>query len=659
MIYLVLSHFDVIEGPKIFLKTPDSAKEEILEQVPDLLNLYDDGFFVQIFTDFKSTNLIFNISSDFARGNQEILLVSILLDIEKDIDLNLAHNLLLEFKRRLRKLPDAFKAFYLTSHKYLGDADKLEEVKELFLDFFDYSKSTIKALEEAEVRYRALFKAARDAIFIIDKESGIIVDANTQAEILLRRKLQYIKGMDAPDLQIEGEYEQVRLKVLEAVKSKMGTLIETVINNSVGIKIPVEITASEIRIGGRALIQCLFRDVTERKEAEAKIKESEEKYRLLVENQIDIIVKIDADGKLLYTSPTYLKVFGVKAQEIIGTTYRAQVHPDDAVNVSKAVRSLFKPPFIASYEQRTMTVEGWKWFSWVEKAILDSNQKVLEILSVGRDITRIKEAEHKLQESEERYRLIYENANDIIAILDSKFKVEYVNNGALLKTLGYTSQEIVGKSAVIFAHPEDQESAIQKILKGFKTGEAIGEFRSINKNSETIWFDVRGKLFKDSEGKDKGIIIARDITDRKRAEQRLIESEEKYRLIIENQSDLIIKIDSKGKVLFVSPTYCDIYGVEESELLGKKYNPQVHEDDVEIVSKASKFLFKPPFMAKYEHRVPTKDGWRWFSWIDKAIMDENKRVIEILSVGRDISKEQELKELIRESEKKYHHLFDN
>ncbi|MFX0141961.1 MAG: PAS domain-containing protein, partial [Candidatus Hodarchaeota archaeon] len=300
MKYLILSHFDVIEGPRILLKAPELAEDKTLEQIPQLLNLFEEGFFVQIFSEFKSTNLIFNIPSDYARGRQEILLISILLNIEKDIDLNLAQNLLIDFKRRLRTLPEAFKAFYIGSHKYIGDEQKLEEIRQLFLTFYEYAQTTIKALEEAEVRYRALFKAARDAIFIIDKKSGIIVDANKQAKKLLQRPIEEIIGMDVLELQIEKDYERVRSEILEAVRSEEGSLIGTVIENYKGNKIPVEITASEIVIGGRRLIQCIFRDITERKEAEEKLRESEEKFKTISEESlVGIIILQDDEVKYI------------------------------------------------------------------------------------------------------------------------------------------------------------------------------------------------------------------------------------------------------------------------------------------------------------------------------------------------------------------------
>ncbi len=910
--YLILSHFDVIEGPKILLKAPELSEDKALEQIPQLLNLFDEGFFVQIFSEFKSTNLLFNIPSDYARGRQEILLLSIILDIDKDIDLNLAQNLLIDFERNLKRIPEAYKAFYIGSHKFIGDREKLEEVRNIFLDFYDYSQKTMKALEEAEVRYRALFKAARDAIFIIDKKSGIIVDANKQAEKLLQRPIEEIIGMDAIELQIEKEYERVRLEILEAVKSEEGSLIETVVDNYQGKKIPVEITANEIEIGGRRLIQGIFRDITERKETEKKLKESEEKYRLITENANDLITIINKKLYFEYVNEqTLYKMLGYSITDLIGKSVFKFIHTEDQGQVLKdfiksretgrgssiarlrhkngnyiwvetngvqfidndgiekslvatrdinfrklteqklqqseeKYRTISDQSLMAIqiyqdgeivYANKALTdfteysfeeIKSWEKFGVLniihpddidfvfdllnlkENGIKQSNEPYLaRIITKSQkikwaqmlfrahvyqdkltlfltmiDFTDQIKAEQQLKESEEKYRLIYENANDIIAILDHKFLVEYINESALKRITGFSAEDIIGKNAVDFALPEDRKRATKDILRGFRDGEATGEFRAMNAKSEKIWLEVRGKLFKDAEGNDKGIIIAREITDRKNAEQKLKESEEhyrlitenandliiilndkfefeylnekiinkvmgykkeelignlvmnfihpddinqavetltkgfligegdlvlrvkhkeghwvwveargttfstkdrelkayiivrditekkeaeqklkeseeKYRLLIENQSDLIIKYNGNGRVLFVSPTYCRAYGINENEILEKIYKPKIHPDDVENVSKASKFLFKPPYIAQYEHRIPTKEGWKWFSWIDKAILDDNNRVSEILSVGRDITKEQELKDLIKESEEKYRYIYEN
>lgn len=115
-------------------------------------------------------------------------------------------------------------------------------------------------------------------------------------------------------------------------------------------------------------------------------------------------------------------------------------------------------------------------------------------------------------------------------------------------------------------------------------------------------------------------------------------SEEKYRLLVENQTDLIVKTDTEGKFLFANQPYCQLFGVKEDDLIGKSFRPLVHEDDLPVVEKALTLLFKPPYYCIYDERANTKFGWRWIEWEAKAVLDRKGKVVELIGAGRDITK---------------------
>ena len=125
--------------------------------------------------------------------------------------------------------------------------------------------------------------------------------------------------------------------------------------------------------------------------------------------------------------------------------------------------------------------------------------------------------------------------------------------------------------------------------------------------------------------------------ERKQAEKELVESEEKYRLLVENQTDMLVKVDLEGRFLFVSPSYCRVFGKTEEELLCRNFMPLVHEEDRERTARNMEKLFQPPFSVYIEQRAMTKDGWKWLGWMDTAILDDNGNVEEIIGVGRDIT----------------------
>ena len=138
--------------------------------------------------------------------------------------------------------------------------------------------------------------------------------------------------------------------------------------------------------------------------------------------------------------------------------------------------------------------------------------------------------------------------------------------------------------------------------------------------------------------------------DLRKSEGALRESEEKYRLLIENQTDMVVKVDIEGKFQFISPSYCEMFGKVNEELLGKKFMPFVYEDDREATAKAMEALHHPPHKVYIEQRAMTKDGWKWLSWMDTAVLDENKNVVAIIGVGRDITERKQAEKILRESD---------
>jgi PAS domain S-box-containing protein len=134
---------------------------------------------------------------------------------------------------------------------------------------------------------------------------------------------------------------------------------------------------------------------------------------------------------------------------------------------------------------------------------------------------------------------------------------------------------------------------------------------------------------------------------RRTAEQALLESERRYRLLVENQTDLVVKIDTAGRFLYVSPSYCRVFGKTEAELLFQAFMPLVHEEDLPATLKAMEKLSASPYAVTFEQRALTAGGWRWFSWSDTAVLDENGQVAEIIGVGRDITERKQAEEAQR------------
>lgn len=132
-----------------------------------------------------------------------------------------------------------------------------------------------------------------------------------------------------------------------------------------------------------------------------------------------------------------------------------------------------------------------------------------------------------------------------------------------------------------------------------------------------------------------------------------------FQLIIENLNDLVVKVDDKGRFLFVSPSYCQLFGMEEHELLGRKFMPLVHQDDRAVTAASVKSLVNYPHKSYHEQRAKTAIGWRWLAWSNKAIINKKGKVTAIFAVGRDVTEQKMAEQDLKESEIKFQKAFRN
>lgn len=160
-----------------------------------------------------------------------------------------------------------------------------------------------------------------------------------------------------------------------------------------------------------------------------QLEESRVDYQLLMENHTDLVVKTDAEGHLLFVSPSYCRTFGRKEKDLIGKHFMPLVHEEDREKTAKAMEDLYRPPYRCYMEQRALTVEGWRWLAWSDQAVLDSHHQVVAIVAVGRDITERKEMEEELTRSRDYYHTILDQISAMIWKTSPDGLTNYYNKG--------------------------------------------------------------------------------------------------------------------------------------------------------------------------------------------------------------------------------------
>ncbi len=276
---LLLIRFDPYYGPKIVLRAPKSLDDDLIQDIPSLIELQTEGAFIHIFKEIKTANLFFKIPNKYARGGYESFLVSIITEIDSTLNLMLANKLLEGFAEYIINLENAFLAFDYEPKDIKADPYKLKEVERFFFSYFESIKPTIKTLEMAEHRYQALFQAARDAIFIVNRDSGLIIDANLEAEKLIEKSKEEIIGYKALDLDLfdEGLADP---SIVEHLIDQPPPIISR-IKKSTGKQLYLEVSVNKIQLGDENYIQYLFHDLSDIHIVEEKLKEHAKKIDTL------------------------------------------------------------------------------------------------------------------------------------------------------------------------------------------------------------------------------------------------------------------------------------------------------------------------------------------------------------------------------------------
>lgn len=279
MIGLLLVRFDPLFGPNIFLKAPESLDEELIQDIPSLIELPTKGVFIHIFKEIKTANLFFKQPNKFARGGYESFLITIITDSKTQISLMLANKLLEGFANYLINLKDAYLAFDYEPKDHKADLDKMKVIESFFFSYFESIKPVIKTLEMAEQRYQTLFQAARDAIFIVKRDTGVIVDVNLEAERLVEKTKDEIVGNKALELDLFDE-GLVDPDMVQHLVNQPPPIISRMKKSS-RKQLYLEVNINEIELGDDFFIQYLFHDLSDIHVVEEKLKEHARKIETL------------------------------------------------------------------------------------------------------------------------------------------------------------------------------------------------------------------------------------------------------------------------------------------------------------------------------------------------------------------------------------------
>ncbi len=497
-------------------------------------------------------------------------------------------------------------------------------------------------MEASEERYRRLFETAQDGVFLIDFKTGMILDVNP----FLIKMLGYSKK----DFLKKYLWQVGVFKDIAASKENFRTLQtkryvrfeDLPLQTKDGKRKNVEFVANAYSVGDSTIIQCNVRDITDRRIIENKIKESEEKFRILYKASADAIMILEPPNwGFTAGNPATLKMFGVKSEkEFISLgpwDISPEKQPDGQLSAEKSKQMIMKA-----------VREGSIFFEWTHRRYKGENFPATVLLSrieegtkrylqaTVRDITKEKQAVEKLTESERKFKIIFDNSSLGIALVSTQGRWVKVNT-AICEMLGYSEKELLVKDFQDITYPDEvarDVGAMKKMLIGEMKNYQV-EKRYINKKGEVLWVSLHVNLARDERNQPLYFVSEiEDISERKKIDSR----NQILTAIVESSQDAIFSKDLTGIILFWNKGAENLYQYNQKEIVGKKVDILLPEDRKDEFAKILDKIKKGERIEHFDTVRIKKDGNKLsVSLTVSPILNKQGEIIGASSIARDIT----------------------
>ncbi|MCE5272187.1 PAS domain S-box protein [bacterium] len=482
-----------------------------------------------------------------------------------------------------------------------------------------------EALRRSEKRFRELFEHSNDAVFIHDLE-GRTLDVNRQACRMLGYTRAELLDRHVVSLHPEADRESGQ-RHLQGIGLQGGISIESRLLRADGSRIEVEISSKLIDLETRT-VQSVIRDITARKRGEAALRDSERKYRVLFDTSSEALSIIDVEtGRYIEVNRAGQELFGYTRKEFLEDIKPQDLNPEPEQSLQHmkdiiASDKVHRFEMIHLHKNKTrIPVE-----IYAAPFSLDGHRY---ILAQARDITERKRAEEALRERERRYRALFDTSSEALCVFDLKDQTFIEANRAALELYGYSREEFIGLTPYAMTHdPELTEKNFERLLKDCEFH--LQEITNFRKDGSSVPVEVFGTLFQ-LEGRNMIMIQVRDITERKKAQRLLLESEARSRAMLEAIPDLMFRLDRQGMFLDYKGHKDWLY-LQPDQFLGKSISEVMPGHIAETLMRKIEQTLQSGLMEWFEYELAMPDGMHFYECRMVAIDPT-----QVLALVRDIT----------------------
>ncbi|MFC2048592.1 PAS domain S-box protein [Elusimicrobiota bacterium] len=381
-------------------------------------------------------------------------------------------------------------------------------------------------------------------------------------------------------------------------------------------------------------------------------------YKNIFNSISDGIITVSKTGKIIEVNTAFTKITGLKKEDVVGK--RAPLLAKQLLSPKEIVKVLSKiPKFLAGEKIKNYEIEFNKKKLRIDRSYSKKDSNI--VTAIIRDITESKMTENLIKESVEKYKTLFEETTDAIFITDAKTGILIDCNIAATKLVGRKQSEIIGKHQQILHPPQEKEGKYSKSYKQHlkeKEGQVL-EAQIITKKGEIREVEIKAGLF-EIGGKKHMQGIFRDITERKKAKEKVETEKMKLEVIMENMLDGISVLDTTGNVIQANRAFANMLGYEKAEqVIGKNMGEFTQEEDIPKVVSAMKEGFKKGVIKNLDVVGFSKYGKTYQSSINAALIKDDKGKPALLGVVRDITERKKIEDALKESEEKQKNLINN
>jgi len=490
--------------------------------------------------------------------------------------------------------------------------------------------------------YFHLFWDTSDLVYISDFDGKWILVNPAIEKILGYSRDEILNKLRAEQIVLPDSLPIIKEKLQEKITGKAtSTIYQADFLAKDGRIVTLEINSRPLYDdkGKPVAIQGIARDITERRKLIETLRNSEAEIQAILAALPECIFVIDDQGNLIkIPSAKSLSILSKDFSDLVGKSIREIIPPDHEDFFLMKVRESLRKNQIVNFE---IDLKTSKEDAFYEVSLSPITDKTL--VMIIRDITERKYIMQALRDSEERYRDLFENANDVIYTHDLQGNYIDVNKAGELLT-GYTKEEIKNLNFTKVVAPEYVDLARKMFEDKLRTGKSTSyELEILSKDGRRIALEVRTRLVL-KDGRPVAVHgIGRDITEKKRIQRVLKESEELYRLVTENVMHHIWIASSDGEIQFANSRCLEFFGCSLEELKKQGWRGMFHPDDLPKFLEEISSSLKEKRIFRMEARLRSSDGdYLWHAIRCVPRLDENNRVISLLGTNTDIDEKKQL-----------------